>query len=103
MGLLSLFGIKSKAELIKEAIADGGIIVDVRTPQEYNDGHVTGSLNIPVNQIEARVSMLKKKEKTIILCCKSGGRAGQAKSILERNGIKCINGGSWGAVNYAIH
>ncbi len=103
MGILSLFGIKSKSEQIKEAIADGAIIVDVRTPQEYNDGHVTGSLNIPVNQVEARVSMLKKKEKTIILCCKSGGRAGQAKGILEKNGIKCINGGAWGDVNYAIH
>jgi len=103
MGLLSLFGIKSKSELIKEAMANGAIIVDVRTVQEYNDGHVSGSLNIPVQQIEARISMLKKKEKTIILCCKSGGRAGQAKSILQRNGIPCINGGSWGEVNYAIH
>lgn len=103
MGLLSIFGIKSKSVQIKEAIADGAIVVDVRTPAEYNDGHVTGSLNIPVNQIEARVSMLKKKEKTIILCCKSGGRAGQAKAILEKNGIKCINGGAWGDVNYAIH
>lgn len=103
MGILSLFGIKSKSEQIKEAIAAGAVIVDVRTPQEYNDGHVTGSLNIPVNQIEARASMLKKKEKTIILCCKSGGRAGQAKSILDKHGIKCINGGSWGSVNYLIH
>jgi phage shock protein E len=103
MGILSLFGIKSKSNQIKEAITTGAIVVDVRTPQEYNDGHVTGSLNIPLNQIEARVSMLKKKEKTIILCCKSGGRAGQAKSILEKNGIKCINGGAWGDVNYAIH
>lgn len=103
MGILSIFGIKSKSDQIKEAMATGAVVVDVRTPAEYNDGHVAGSLNIPLNQIEARVSMLKKKEKTIILCCKSGGRAGQAKSILEKNGIKCINGGSWGDVNYAIH
>lgn len=103
MGILSIFGIKSKSDQIKEAMATGAVVIDVRTPAEYNDGHVAGSLNIPLNQIEARVSMLKKKEKTIILCCKSGGRAGQAKSILEKNGIKCINGGSWGDVNYAIH
>ena len=103
MGILSIFGIKSKAELVKEALAEGAIIVDVRTPQEYNEGHITGSLNIPVNQIEARVSTLKKKDKTIILCCKSGGRAGQAKNILEKNGIKAVNGGSWGGLNYLIH
>ncbi|NJN27732.1 MAG: rhodanese-like domain-containing protein [Cyclobacteriaceae bacterium] len=103
MGLLSIFGIKSKSTLLKEALTDGAIVVDVRTPQEYNEGHISGSLNIPVNQIEARASMLKKKEKTIILCCKSGGRAGQAKSILEKNGISCINGGSWGSLNYLMH
>lgn len=103
MGLLSILGIKSKSESIKEALAEGAVVVDVRTPQEYNEGHISNSLNIPVNQIEARVSMLKKKEKTIILCCKSGGRAGQAKNILEKNGIKCINGGAWGSLNYLMH
>lgn len=103
MGILSLFGIKSREELVKEAMAEGAVIVDVRTPQEYNDGHISNSLNIPVQQIEARVSTLKKKNKTVILCCKSGGRAGQAKKILLKNGIKAVNGGSWGGLNYIIH
>ena len=48
MGLLSIFGIKSKAELVKEAMEEGAVIVDVRTPQEYNEGHISNSLNIPV-------------------------------------------------------
>jgi phage shock protein E len=103
MGLLSIFGIKSKEEKVKELMAEGAIIVDVRTPQEYNEGHIAHSLNIPVQQIEARISTLKKKGKPVILCCKSGGRAGRAKSILHRNGIKCMNGGSWGGLNYLIH
>jgi len=103
MGLLSIFGIKSKEELVKEAMAEGAVIVDVRTPQEFNEGHISSSLNIPLNQIEARVSTLKKKNKTVILCCKSGGRAGQAKNILIKNGVKAVNGGSWGGLNYLIH
>lgn len=103
MGILSLFGIKSKAEKVKEMLANGAIIVDVRTPQEYNEGHISNSLNIPVQQIEARVSTLQKKGRPVILCCKSGGRAGRAKSILQRNGIECMNGGSWGGLNYMIH
>ena len=41
-----------------------------------------------MQQIEARASTLKKKNKTVILCCKSGGRAGRAKAILQKNGIK---------------
>jgi len=103
MGLLSLFGIKSKEEQVKEAMEEGAVIVDVRTPQEYNEGHISNSLNIPVQQIEARVSTLKKKNKTVILCCKSGGRAGRAKAILQKNGIKAVNGGSWGGLNYMLH
>lgn len=103
MGLLSFLGIKSKSEQIKEFLAEGAIIVDVRTPQEYNEGHVKNSMNIPVHQIEARVSLLQKKNKPVILCCKSGGRAGRAKTILQKNGIKCMNGGAWGEVNYLIH
>ena len=103
MGLLSLFGVKSREQKVKEAIEEGAVIVDVRTPQEYNEGHISNSLNIPLNQIEARVSTLKKKEKTIILCCKSGGRASRAKTILTKNGLKAVNGGSWGGLNYIIH
>ena len=103
MGLLSIFGIKSKVEQVKEMLEEGAIIIDVRTPQEYNEGHIANSLNIPVQQIEARVSTIKKKGKPVILCCKSGGRAGTAKSVLQRNGIKCMNGGSWGGLNYMIH
>ena len=103
MGLLSIFGIKSRAELVKEAMEEGAVIVDVRTPQEYKEGHIANSLNIPVHQIELRVSTLKKKNRTVILCCKSGGRAGRAKTILKKNGIKAVNGGSWGGLNYMIH
>ena len=103
MGLLSIFGIRSRTELVMEAIEEGAVIIDVRTPQEFNDGHITNSLNIPLHQIEARVSTLKKKKKIIITCCKSGGRSGRAKSILMKNGLKCVNGGSWGGLNYIIH
>jgi len=103
MGLLSIFGIKSKAELVKEALAEGAVIVDVRTPQEYNKGHVSKSINIPLQQIEVRISTLKKKNKTIITCCKSGLRSRKARNILLKNGIKCVNGGSWGSLNYLLH
>lgn len=103
MGLLSIFGIKSKSEQVKEMLDEGAIIIDVRTPQEYNEGHISNSLNIPVQQIEARISTIKKKSKPVILCCKSGGRAGRAKAVLQRNGIKCMNGGSWGGLNYMLH
>lgn len=103
MGIFQFFGIKSKKQIIVEALEQGAIIVDVRTPQEYNEGHIRDSINIPLQQLDARISTLKKKGKPVITCCRSGGRSRRAKAILEKNGVKTINGGGWGALNYMIH
>jgi len=84
---------------IKRMIADGAYLVDVRTSQEYEEGHVEGSVNIPVDAVAANLDKFKNK-KNIIVFCRSGSRSANAKQILEDNGIKnVINGGSWEAVN----
>lgn len=74
-------------------------IVDVRTPGEFMGGHVAGSINIPLQEIEARIDELKALPQPIVLCCASGNRSGQATSFLKSQGIDCTNGGSWLAVN----
>jgi len=73
-------------------------IIDVRTPSEFNGGHVAGSINIPLHEIQARVSEIKAMAQPIVLCCASGGRSGQATSFLQSQGIDCTNGGSWYSV-----
>lgn len=78
-------------------IAQGAIIVDVRSPLEFNHGHARGSKNIPLDKIKHKVKKLKGKE--VILVCRSGARAGSAKAILERNGITAYNAGNWANVN----
>ena len=70
-------------------------IVDVRTPAEFNGGHVDGSINIPLSEIPNRLSEIKKLAQPIILCCASGGRSGQATTFLMGKGIQCENAGSW--------
>jgi rhodanese-related sulfurtransferase len=72
------------------------IIVDVRTPDEWkSDGHAEGSVNIPVDQIQNRISELRVYEK-VTLVCRSGGRAGLAMDILKQAGITRVeNLGSW--------
>ncbi len=84
-------------ELIRENKAS---IVDVRTPSEFAGGHVAGSINIPLQDIQARLSDLKAMTAPLILCCASGGRSGQAMYFLSQQGIECYNGGSWLDVNY---
>ena len=79
-----LFGLGPKADY-KELIKQGATIVDVRTKAEYQQGHIKGSVNIPLNNLANHYSKLN-KNKPIITCCASGMRSGQAKSLLKANG-----------------
>ena len=88
---------------LKDVIKGGAYLVDVRTPGEFSGGHVSGSVNIPLNVLESQLSKLKGKAQ-IVVFCQSGGRSAQAKSILERNGFTNVsNGGSWFNVNNIVN
>ena len=77
-------------------IAEGAIILDVRTPQEFQNGHIKGALNIPLNNLAKNITKLKDKQKPIIACCASGARSASAVSLLKRSGYEdAHNGGSW--------
>lgn len=75
-------------------------IIDVRTPQEFSGGHVSGSVNIPLQEFQNRMEEIEKMETPLVLCCASGARSGMATQILSNKGIECYNGGSWMDVNY---
>jgi rhodanese-related sulfurtransferase len=77
-----------------------GTIVDVRTPAEFMGGHVMGSVNIPLQEFNQKMSDIKALETPLVLCCASGGRSGVAHNFLVQQGIECYNGGSWLDVNY---
>ena len=96
-----LFGGSPKIDL-KATIDEGAYLVDVRTKGEFAEGHVKGSINIPLDRVPGELAKFKNK-KNIIVFCRSGGRSSQAKSILEQNGfINVINGGTWNHVNQFI-
>ena len=60
-------------------------VLDVRTPQEYADGHVPGAVNVPYDQLASRLAEVP-KDKDVVLYCKSGRRAGIAADMLAANG-----------------
>lgn len=94
MGLLDLlFG--NKQDRIKEFTSRGAVIIDVRTPNEYQQGAIPGSKNMPLQTIASKINDIKKINKPVITCCASGMRSGSAASILKSNGIEVINGGGW--------
>ena len=65
------------------------LVLDVRTPEEFQEGHVPGSRNIPHDEIEFRAQELKAFDK-IYLHCRSGKRAQVATQVLEAMGFKNI-------------
>jgi len=89
-----LLGMEKKVNY-KELIAQGAVIIDVRTKGEYQSGHIEGSVNIPLDTLPNQLSRLK-KDKPAITCCASGMRSASAKNILLRNGFAEVhNGGGW--------
>lgn len=74
-------------------------IVDVRSEEEFESGHVPGSINIPLHEVPARVEDFKNMSKPLVLCCLSGGRSGNAAQFLQANGLENVhNGGGWSNV-----
>lgn len=79
----------------KQMLANGAIIIDVRSPGEFSSGHIKGSKNIPLQQITSGVKSIA-KDKPIITVCASGMRSASAKSQLRSMGYAQVeNGGSW--------
>lgn len=85
-------------EAAKTAIENGAVIIDVRTPAEFAGGHADGAINIPLNTISQNIKKIKKYNKPVVTCCRSGARSGSAASILTAQGIDVQNGGSWQSV-----
>ncbi len=69
-------------------------IVDVRMPFEFEEEHVEGAINIPLQEIPQRVEEFKNMKQPIVVYCRSGNRSGQAQMFLRQHGIAEIyNGG----------
>jgi len=98
MKLMELFGVKSKKEKIAELMEQGAMVVDVRTPAEFKEGHIKGSINIPLDKIPAKADSLKLKGKPVITCCRSGMRSQSAAMTLKSKGIVTKNGGAWNSL-----
>ncbi|HEY8958667.1 rhodanese-like domain-containing protein [Chitinophaga sp.] len=82
---------KGLGKLVKE----GAVILDVRTPQEFEMEHIKGSINISLGTIRERYVELD-SSKTYITVCSHGLRSVKAESILKERGFKHVyNGGAW--------
>ena len=93
--LKNILGIGPKVNF-GELIANGALIMDVRTKAEYAGGHVNGSINVPLDQLLNSTAKIKSKDQVVITCCASGMRSSSAKSVLKNQGYTNVhNGGAW--------
>lgn len=95
MSFFGLFGGGNSGASIEEYLKEGAVVIDVRTAEEFREGHVKGSKNMVLNAIPTKVTEIKKMNKKVIAVCRSGARSGQATSFLKQQGIDVINGGPW--------
>ena len=74
---------------------NGATILDVRTVKEFNEAHIEGAVNIPVEELKARIAEAKKLKQPVLAHCRSGRRSGRATKILNKAGIKTYNAGGY--------
>lgn len=80
---------------LDKLVKEGAVILDVRTPQEFEVEHIKGAVNISLGTIRERYVELD-SSKTYITVCSHGLRSVKAESILKEKGFKHVyNGGAW--------
>jgi len=67
--------------------ATGASIVDVRTPPEFESGHIASSVNVPIDQLE-QVSATWDKQKAVVVYCATGARSADAAAFLASHGFR---------------
>ena len=84
-------------EEVADAIKNGAFILDVRTGLEAKKGTAPGATNIDLLVLKRHLAELP-RDRTIVTYCKTGGRAGKARDILDRNGFTVVNGGGYESI-----
>lgn len=76
-----------------ELVAAGATLLDVRTPEEFAERHLEGAVNIPVDQVEARLAEIP-RDRPVVVYCRSGARSMSAARVLRRSGYDVEDLGS---------
>ena len=78
-------------EKLKKKKKQGAVIIDVRSEQEFKEGHIEGAISIPEYEIKNRMKKeLPNLEQTIIAYCSTGHRSRRAQKVLEKMGYSQV-------------
>lgn len=91
MGLLDFFkGSAINSEVDNYKHTPQAVLLDVRNADEYKDGHIPGSISVPVNEIQDIEEVIKDKKTPVFVYCFSGRRAGKAVQIMKTFGYENV-------------
>ena len=72
-------------------VADGAVLLDVRSPQEYSTNHLPQAVNIPVNELQQRLDEVRRLARPLVVYCASGMRSHRATGILRGAEIQDVH------------
>ncbi len=78
------------ADPILDMIKSGAKVIDVRSPEEFEDENFPNSINIPVNELQSRLKELGDPSTPLVLYCATGSRSAFAHHVLSRAGYKNV-------------
>ena len=80
------------------------VIVDVRSPWEYEMDHIPGAKNIPLEEISLKLDEFRTFNNPVVLYCQSGNRSGMAVNLLKQHGVaEVYNGGGLGDMQFLLN
>jgi phage shock protein E len=85
-------GDDTQLALARQWLKSGGVLLDVRTPEEFAAGHARGARNIPVHELSARLHELPAGT-AVVVYCRSGARSAVAQAMLAQAGFDAVNAG----------
>ncbi len=91
MGIFDFLKVPDIDQGVEEFHAtNGAVLLDVRTPREYQEGHIPGSINIPLQALDEVEEIIENEDTPIFVHCLSGSRSRQATAVLRRLGYSNV-------------
>jgi len=78
------------AQTASQLVHDGALLLDVRTNDEWNEGHVPGATHIELQTLPERAGEIAHDRKVVVIC-HSGGRSARAVAFLRSSGVDAVN------------
>jgi rhodanese-related sulfurtransferase len=75
----------------RRLVAAGARLVDVRSPEEFGNGHLPGAVNLPVHELDRRMAEVGPRDGELILYCRSGRRSAKAAALLRAHGFTKVH------------